>query len=205
MGMVLTWPVGRGTCQAGSAPRPAPLAPVAAYVLACGLGGALTGSVIAQLGAMTRGVLVGSRPALLAAAGLTALVAVACEWRGQMRPLPERRAQVPRRWLQWRRPALTAAAFGLMIGSGVLTYLKHAAVYALAAMILVAPSVSAGALIGAIYGSSRGMTVMLTWVGDRFLRRRPPWPKPGSTSTALNRSLAVTALISAAIALAVTP
>jgi hypothetical protein len=205
MGLVLSWPVGRGTCQAGVAPRPAPLGPVAAYVLACGLGGAFTGFVIAQLGAMTRGALAGSRTALLAAAALTGLVAVACEWRGQVRPLPERRKQVPRRWLQWHRPALTAAAFGLMIGSGVLTHLKHAAAYALAAIILVGPTVGVGALIGAIYGSSRGMTVMLTWVGDRFLGGRPPWPKPGSTSTALNRLLAVTALISAATALAAAP
>lgn len=48
-----------------------------------------------------------------------------------MGPLPERRTQVPRHWLLWRRRSLAAAGFGLIIGSGVPTHLKHPSAYAL--------------------------------------------------------------------------
>jgi hypothetical protein len=201
MGLVLTWPVGRGTQESGTARRPAPFGPVAAYALSSGLGGAVTGFVVAYVGAAIRAVSATAGVALLAVAGATALIALVCEWRGRVSPLPERRAQVPRRWLLWRRPTLTAAAFGLVIGSGVLTHLKHAAAYALGAIVLLVPSVGVGALIGATYGLGRGMTLMLTWVGDRFVGRRPPWPQSGRRSIALNRALATTALISLVVAL----
>jgi hypothetical protein len=200
MGLVLTWPVGRGTQEWGAA-RPAPFGPVAAYALTSGLGGAATGFVLAYLGAAIRAASTTAGAALLAVAGGTALIAVVCEWKGRVSPLPERRAQVPRRWLMWRRPTLTAAAFGLVIGSGVLTHLKHAAAYALGATILLAPSVGVGTLIGVIYGLGRGMTLVVTWAGDRFVGRRPPWPRSGGTSSALNRVLATTALTSLVVAL----
>lgn len=201
MGLVLTWPVGRATHHSGIARRPAPFGPVAVYALMSGLGGAATGFFLAYLAAAIRAASVIAGTALLAVAGATAVTAVICEWRGRVRPLPERRAQVPRRWLLWRRPTLTAAAFGLVIGSGVLTHLKHAAAYVLGAMILLAPSVGVGTLIGAAYGLSRGMTLVFTWVGDRFVGRRPPWPQSGSRPSALDRMLATTALVSLVAAL----
>jgi hypothetical protein len=200
MSVVLTRPVGRDTCDASA--RPAPLGPAAVYTLACCLGGATTGFVLAQLAATIRHASAIGRVSLLPVAGAVALTAVACEWRGTVHPLPERRAQVPRRWVRWRRPTATAAAFGLMIGCGALTHLKHAAAYGLAAMILVAPSVGAGVLVGAVYGLSRGMTLMVVWIRDRFVPRRPLRARSDRAAWALNKALAMTALVSCAVAIA---
>jgi hypothetical protein len=185
MGFVLTWPVGRATdSRPGGAPPP--LVPVAAYASASVLGGAATGFALAQLAV---------------AALVTAAAAVTLQWTGRLRPLPERRAQVPRRWLLWRRRTLAAAAFGLVIGSGALTYLRHASAYVLAALIVLAQSVEAGTVVGAVYGLCRGLTLVANWVGDRFVGTRPKWPSSGVSSRGLNRALATAAMASSVVAL----
>lgn len=198
MAAVLTWPVGRAD---DSENRPPPFAPVAAYVLASVAGGAAVGFAIAQAAVAIGGISGFADAALTLLAGAAVLAAAVLQWKGRLRPLPERRAQVPRHWLLWPRRTLAAAAFGLMIGSGVLTHLKHAAAYALAALIVVAPSVEAGTLVGAAYGLSRGMVLATTWLGDRFVGRRPGWPGAGESSRALNRALASAGLASFAVAL----
>jgi hypothetical protein len=198
MSFVLTWPVGR---DKDSGPDPPPFAPVGAYALASALGGGSMGFVIAQVAAVVRDESGLTHTALGAAAAVTATAAVVLQWTGRLRPLPERRAQVPRRWVRWRRRTVMAAAFGLIIGSGALTYLKHASAYALAALIVLAPSIFAGALVGALYGLSRGMTLVADWIGDRFVGRRPTWPGLGQGTSALNRALATAALLALAAVL----
>lgn len=94
-----------------------------------------------------------------AATGIS-LFASILQWRGKLRPLLERQAQVPRRWLLWRSPVLTAGAFGFVLGAGVFTYLHHAAAYVLGAALIVAPSPSAGAALGAVYGSTWGFVLV---------------------------------------------
>jgi hypothetical protein len=138
---------------------------VVAYALASTVGGAFTGLLLGQLGSI--GSSAGIDPVVRGFAVAVAAVAIVCEVRGSVRPLPERSSQVPRRWLLWRRPALTAAAFGLVIGSGALTRLKHAIAYALAAIVVIAPTIPLAVGIGAIYGLCRGMTLVFAWVRDR--------------------------------------
>jgi hypothetical protein len=195
MELTLTWPVGHE--DSGGDRRIAPFLPVAAYALASTVGGATAGLLLGEVGA------IGS------AAGISALVrgsgvavvavAVVCQIRGRLGPLPERRSQVPRRWLLWRRPAVTAAAFGLVIGAGALTRLKHASAYALAAVVVLAPSIPLAVAIGAIYGLSRGMTLVVAWLRDRSSgRTQRRWES--RLGRAVNVGLAVAAATSFASA-----
>lgn len=196
MAAVLTWPVGRAA-PAHSKP---PFAPVAAYVGGCAAGGMAVGTALglAAAGAST---VPGADVVLTAVIVAGALVTAALQWTGRMGPLPERRAQVPRHWLLWRRRSLTAACFGLMIGCGVLTHVKHPSAYVLAALILLVPTPLAGAVVGAAYGLGRGSTLGLTWLADRYVGRRPRWLERGFDPRILNRFLAAAAVLSVAGAL----
>jgi hypothetical protein len=111
----------------------------------------------------------------LGAAALLVVAAAVQELRGQVAPLPQNVAQVPRRWLLWRRRWATAGAFGLVIGTGTLTTLVHAAAWALAAVVFATGSWTVGLLAGLVYGASRGSTLLATWVGDVAVRRRIDW------------------------------
>jgi hypothetical protein len=198
MGHVLTWPVDRDA-QGQRVTEWPPFGPIAAYVLGALIGGAATGLVIAAAAAEIRDA-VGSVP-VAGGAGTLALSAAALQWQGRVAPLPESSKQVPRRWLLWGRRALTALAFGLVIGAGAFTRLRHAAAYALLAVIALAPSVGVGVLIGSTYGLSRGATVFMTWFGDRFLGTRPAWSALAQRPLIVNRVLAVVALTAVATAI----
>jgi hypothetical protein len=197
MNRVFTWPVGPGG-DGKSPTRRAPLAPVVAYVTAATVGGAATGAAIAAVGNVVRSS--GAVASTLVTVVAVALVGIAAveQYRGEMGPLPERRRQVPTRWLHWRSRSATAAAFGLMIGTGVLTFVDYAATYALGAIIAMSPSAAVGAGIGAIYGLSRGLVLFCTWISDRVVGRRLPWevliwrPRP------VSRVLAVATVVSPA-------
>jgi sulfite exporter TauE/SafE len=54
------------------------------------------------------------------------------------------------------------AGFGLQLGTGVVTIVTTAAVYATFALATLSGSAAAGALIGAIFGLVRGGTLLLT-------------------------------------------
>jgi hypothetical protein len=138
---------------------------------------------------------------LAAVAIALSATAATLEWRGRVRPLPERRKQVPRIWLHWRRRTLTAAVFGLMLGCGALTHLRHATVYVLVAAVVVSPSVGASIVVGAVYGLCRGATLAITWAADRLHATRPRWPVPVPHPTALNRALALAGISTIAVTL----
>src|SRR5919109_3403092 len=145
MALALTWPVGQEVKLEGSNIRRAPLSPVAAYAFAAAIGGTLTGLAIGAGALLLRRSSAGVGDTLTIAAAGVGLLAIALQWRGGLQPLPERKAQVPRRWLLWRRPAVTAAAFGLMIDAGALTHLRYASAYVLAVLVFLAPSALAAA------------------------------------------------------------
>jgi hypothetical protein len=202
MAIVLTWPVGRDG-EGASGSTPPPVSPVAVYVLATTLGGAATGVVIGAIGAGLASVT--SLHLVAAWALAVAAVAVALQSRGCVAPLPERRAQVPRRWVFWRSRELSAAAFGLMIGSGALTRVQHAAAYVLAAAVLLAPSIALAAAAGALYGLGRGATLGATWIGDRFVGGRPPWSRLLTPTRRLHTVLALAAALFTSAASSVVP
>jgi len=202
MGSVFTWPVGRAGHPLRVPLPPPPALPVALYALAAAAGGAAIGLLIAAFGRSVSGAGATGPWALAGLAGALAVLAIVLEWQGRMRPLPQSDKQVNRLWIGWKRRELTGIAWGLVIGAGVFTRLRHASAYALAAVLLLAPSAEAGAVLGGVYGLVRGLVLVATWIGDRFVGRRPRLPRAGPVSTLLSRSLALTALTATAIAMA---
>jgi hypothetical protein len=174
MNQVFAQPVGRDP----DLHRPS-LVPVLAYAAAIVAGGAVTGLALGLAGSWGR-----SRPA-----GSVAVVAVAClgaaagiyfEARGTVAPLPQRRRQVPQRWLSWQRASATAAAYGFVLGMGVWTLLHHAAAYVVAACLLLAGPLAALAA-GVLYGLVRGAVLVASWAAighpaahERFTHLRMP-------------------------------
>lgn len=168
MNLVFAQPVGVGH----DVQRP-PLAPVATYTVGLGLGGAITGLAVSALGTTMRGATGTSTLALAAAAGVIIIAGLVGEWRGRVWPLPERKRQVPARWLQWQHRTATGFAFGLLLGMGVWTLLHHAAAYvAFGCLLLVSPFI--GAAAGALYGASRALLLASAWlsIGHERQHRR---------------------------------
>jgi hypothetical protein len=193
MRTVLTWPVGHAA-QPQRASVTAPLRHVLVYAASCTFGGAIVALALASVAMAMRAAGDVLATALVLMACSVATFAVVCEWRGAVRPLPERSRQVPRHWLLWPCRSCTAAAFGLMLGAGVFTHLLHAAMYVVAALIVLAPSVAAGVAVGVIYGGTRGAIVLVTWAADRRSRPRPPWQRLATTGATSHRGLAIAAL-----------
>jgi hypothetical protein len=129
------------------------------------------------------------------------LAALLAELAGQVAPLPQRRRRVPRKWLLWNKPVLTAAAFGAVIGAGVFTYLGHATMYALGAVVALSPSIGTAAFVGAVYGVARGATLLSTWIVDRYRGRSIPWTSLFAARKRVSRGLAMSAFVTFALAL----
>src|SRR5580704_9202588 len=168
MNQVFAQPVGVGQ----DVKRP-PVMPPLAYLVGIALGAVTTAVAVAVVGSLL-GREPWSRLLLLAAAATAIAMGVRGEVRGEMAPLPERRRQVPVRWLMWRRSWLTAAAFGYLLGMGVWTLLHHASAYVvLGCLLLVAPGGAAAA--GLAYGLTRGGLLLCAWAtaarNARFHRR----------------------------------
>lgn len=173
MNEVFTWPVGHAAHR-GSRSGVPPVRPIVVYVTASVLGGIAMGSLLGAVGLGLRAA--GSpRSHLLIALSPVVLLAAVCQARGTVSPLPERRAQVPTRWLLWHRSSVTAMAFGAMIGAGVFTRLRHASAWTVAVLVVAAPSLLAAVGLGAIYGAARGLPLAITWAQDRAQRQRFDW------------------------------
>lgn len=158
---VYAQPVGCGVKGREDILKRPPIAPVASYGIAIVVGSLSTGGVLFLLGSTLAGV---SSRSLTSAMAVLAVIGICVELTGRVRPLPESHAQVPRRWTTWRRPWMTAAAFGFVLGMGVFTLLHHATVYVLAALIMLAPSFPTALAIAAVYGATRGLLLFLTWL-----------------------------------------
>jgi len=127
MNDVFAQPVGCRPRRPAEGLRRPPLSPVLAYALAAIAGGMLVGTTLAFIGDGLARALPGAavRGALVFVALLGA-AAIWLEMSGRVAPLPQRHAQVPRRWTLWGSKSRTAAAFGFMLGASVFTYLHHA-------------------------------------------------------------------------------
>lgn len=204
MHQTFTWPVGRAAEVDARAEPAAPSLPVVVYFMAATAGGACTGLLLATLGTASASVAGVTSGVLLALALPVVVIAASGQWRGRVAPLPERRRQVPTRWLQWPRRTATAAAFGIMIGSGWAVYLHHAVAWALALLVALALEPVGGAAVGAAYGATRGLALTITWHCDRTGRERPDWASIGARRGRLALTLAIasatiyTALLTAA-------
>lgn len=154
MGFVLARPVGRVATLDGI---------VRASVFAAGAAAAGLGSaVLLWLGVNS---LQTDAAQPLRAVGVWILVvAIASDLSGLRLPLPQRHAQVPRRWLLWRHRWLCALCFGSMIGAGWLTYIEFAGFFVLAVAITQLPTALVAAAVGGAYGFARSATLLMSWL-----------------------------------------
>lgn len=150
------------------------LAPIAAHILAAAGGGAVIAYGLATLGTALRRLDPSPHHVVyLTVFASVSLPLIVLQGRGKMGLLPERREQVPRRWLGWKRRWWTAAAYGAVLGAGFFTHVRYASMYMLALAALVAPSPKTAAILGMIYGTSRGATVLYAWWTRRLTLSLP--------------------------------
>jgi hypothetical protein len=74
--------------------------------------------------------------------------------------LPTSRRQVNEDWLARYRGWVYGFGFGAQLGLGVVTIVSSAAVYAWVALLVLAPNAFAGALIGAVFGVVRALSLL---------------------------------------------
>ena len=138
------------------------------------LGGITTGAAAGLLGR----VMVPSAPV---ADGVVivalALAGAALDARVLGSRLPTITRQVDERWLQKYRGWVYGLGFGFQLGAGLATIVSSAAVYLMVVAAVLTRSVAAGAAIGAVFGTVRGLSILLarrvaTYDELRVLHRR---------------------------------
>ena len=78
-------------------------------------------------------------------------------------PLPELRRQVPEWWRGWLRPQPVAFLYGLGLGVGFLTHLRHGTLVAVSAAAVVLGDPVLGAVAVAPFGFARAIGVAVAW------------------------------------------
>jgi len=134
---------------------------VVVYVLASTAGGALVGLVLGLLGTAVYRVVPGlsaAWPVLLV--GLLALLYGLHEAQLLRLPHPERGWQVPNAWIR-RWPLGGTALFGLILGTGLFTFIPFTSYYVVLAWEAGTGSLVLGTLLGAAYGLLRGLPVLV--------------------------------------------
>jgi hypothetical protein len=130
------------------------------YLTGSVAGGATLGAVLALLAAGVHELVPTTTTAAtttaVIAAGLTLLAAAA---EAGAAPLPIHHRQVNERWLDAYRPWVYATGFGWQIGTGVATYIKTSAVYALIALAALTGDPRVALCVGLLFGLVRGLAV----------------------------------------------
>ena len=170
---------------------------VTAFVIASGLGGAVTGLVAGALGWLLLGDLswhgrIGFVAALLALGLVLDLIG----------KVPGPRRQVDESWLDHYRGWVYGAGFGFQLGAGVVTIVTNSAVYVALGAAMATASAAAGLVLGAAAGLLRGATIL---AGARlrtpeqlmrFHTRMTSWREPARrTGLAAQAALAVAAAV----------
>jgi len=128
------------------------------FVVGSVLGGMTTGAVFGLLGAVAvpvAPVVDGVVIVVLAVAG------AALDARLAGLRLPTITRQVDERWLQKYRGWVYGLGFGFQLGTGVMTIVSSAAVYLMVVAALLTRSVAGGVVIGAMFGTVRGLSILL--------------------------------------------
>jgi hypothetical protein len=113
--------------------------------------------------------------------------------------VPTHLRQVDERWLQRYRGWVYGLGFGAQLGIGVATVVTTSTVYLTLLGEALAPSVLAGAAIGAIFGGIRGASVLLALRIDTparlfdFHRRFSTLERPAAAATLAAQALLATA------------
>jgi len=171
------------------------------FVVGSVLGGMTTGALagaVGQVALPTAPVLDGIVILLLA------LLGAALDARIAGLRLPTITRQVDERWLQKYRGWVYGAGFGFQLGTGVATIVSSAAVYLMIVAAVLTRSVEAGLAIGAVFGTVRGLSILLarrvaTYDELRNLHRRIA----ANTGRSVVANVAVQGLIGAVALVAV--
>ena len=127
---------------------------VALHALGAGLAAAAFGATLGGAGALLGGPWGGAG---LAVVGALAVAYAAREALGLPVPIPERRRQVPEWWRGQLGPHAAALVYGLGLGIGFLTYLRHGTLVAVSALAVVSGDPALGALLLAPFGLARAI------------------------------------------------
>jgi MFS family permease len=123
-------------------------------------GGLVAGGVAGMLGwAIMAGIAVPSS-AVLSIAAIVMAAAVAFDLRLFGLRLPSTKRQVDENWLNEYRGWVYGVGYGVQLGSGVVTVVNSAAVYATFALAFLTGSVAAGLVIGGTLGLLRGVAIV---------------------------------------------
>jgi hypothetical protein len=134
---------------------------VLVYVAASTLGGALVGVFTGLLGMLVYSLVPGPTlawPVILLA--VFALLYALHEAYVLRLPQPERHWQVPNAWIR-RWPVLGTALFGLLLGTGMLTFIPFTSYYVLLAWEAGTGSLLLATALGATYGLVRGLPAII--------------------------------------------
>ena len=144
------------------------------FVVGSVLGGMTTGAVAGAVGR----VLVPSAPVVDGVViVLLSLAGAALDARVFGARLPTIKRQVDERWLQKYRGWVYGLGFGFQLGTGLSTIVSSAAVYLMVVAAVLTRSVAAGIAIGAVFGTVRGLSILMarrvaTYDELRALHRR---------------------------------
>lgn len=131
---------------------------VTAFFVAAVLGGALQGAAWGGLGALLQlDRLSDTTVAVLA--GVLAVVALAFDAFRSRLKLPTTKRQVNEDWIGLYRGWVYGAGWGFQLGLGLATVVVAATEYLVFALELLSASPATGALIGVVFGVTRGLTV----------------------------------------------
>jgi hypothetical protein len=153
-----TWsPCGFSVIETISDPRRRVL--LCSGTFACGaVGGAV--SVFVTLAFVGAGTLSLGSTAAAVGVACAALVGAIVEARGA-RVRPQSRRQLPEGWRRSLPLPLACLLYGILLGSGFVTFLYTFALWSLAAILIVIGSVKTGALVGVGFGIGRALPVMV--------------------------------------------
>jgi sulfite exporter TauE/SafE len=133
-----------------------------AYEAGSIVGGAAMGAAAGAIGLPLAHVLLASALARAVAAAAVTAVALALEI-GTLNArsrLPGPRRQVDKAWLDRYRGWVYGGGFGLQLGTGLVTIVNSASMYALVGLLIAMGSPATGAAVGAIFGLARALPLL---------------------------------------------
>ena len=137
--------------------------PVTAAFYAVGsfLGGALLGGLAGLAGLGWRGLSGPNRTVTLVAVVVLSAASVVADSGLTRRPIPTIHRQVSEEWLGRYRGWVYGLTFGVQLGLGVVTTVTTAAVYLVAALAFLSPSLPDAVLVGSTFGLARALPLLL--------------------------------------------
>jgi hypothetical protein len=132
---------------------------VAAHLIGAIAGGLAIGSAIGALGGAAAAAGVGFA-ARLGALAVVSFVALGIDARGWPSWLWRPHRQVDENWLISYRGWVYGAGYGVQLGLGISTIVTAATIYALGVCALATGTIAGGAIVGAVFGAGRGVSLM---------------------------------------------